>query len=102
MEFLSRNTTIPLPRVHSWGLTAESPKLGPFIVIDFVEGTLLSTLLKLETEDEDEDLILNPDINDAVLDKIYSQIADYILQLSRLTFPASTPSQRIKLQTHGQ
>lgn len=31
-------------------------------------------------------MVLNPDIDNVVLDKIYFQIADYILQLSQLTF----------------
>ncbi|POR32977.1 Uncharacterized protein TPAR_06806 [Tolypocladium paradoxum] len=84
MEYLSQNTSIPIPRVHSWGLTAESPQqFGPFIIMDYVDGTLLSTILKQPTKEE---MDLNPDIDNAVLDKIYHQIADYILQLSQLTF----------------
>lgn len=47
IEYIRQHTTIPLPRVHSWGLTAESPQnLGPFIIMDYVNGTLLSTVLK--------------------------------------------------------
>lgn len=34
MKYLSKNTTIPLPRVISWGPTEESPhQLGPFVII---------------------------------------------------------------------
>lgn len=51
MEYLRRNTDIPIPRVHSWGLVAESPQqLGPFIIMDYVNGTLLSTILKQPIE----------------------------------------------------
>ncbi|KAL2023137.1 hypothetical protein VTK56DRAFT_3743 [Thermocarpiscus australiensis] len=87
MELFRQRTTIPIPRVHSWGLTAESPQqLGPFIIMDFVDGVRLSTLLKRPTESEEDDVVLDPNIEDAVLDKIYPQIAHYMLQLSQLTF----------------
>lgn len=70
LESLNQDMTIRLPpRVHSWGLTAERPRQ---LITDFVEGTLLllSTVLKQENENEDEELVLNPDIEDAVVDKI--------------------------------
>ncbi|KID96571.1 Protein kinase-like domain protein, partial [Metarhizium majus ARSEF 297] len=87
MEYIRQNTTIPVPRVHSWGLTAESPQqFGPFIIMDHVEGTLLSTVLKQPTESDQEDPILNPDIDSKALDTIYLQIANYIFQLSQLPF----------------
>ncbi|KAK8912458.1 hypothetical protein H634G_06323 [Metarhizium anisopliae BRIP 53293] len=87
MEYIRQNTTIPVPRVHSWGLTAESPQqFGPFIIMDHVEGTLLSTVLKQPTENDQEDPILNPDIDNKALDTVYLQIASYIFQLSQLPF----------------
>jgi hypothetical protein len=87
MEYLSQNTTIPLPRVHSWGLTAESPeKFGPFIIMDYIDGVLLSTVLKQPSKIGQEDMVLNPNIDNKILDKIYYQIAGYILQLSQCTF----------------
>lgn len=88
MEFLRQKTTIPLPRIHSWGLTSECPRqLGPFIIMDYALGTPLSTVLKQPTKSKGDDVILDADIQDSVLDKIYDQIADYHLQLSQLTFP---------------
>lgn len=87
MEFISKNTTIPVPHVHSWGLTADSPhQFGPFIIMDYIEGTLLSTILKQPTESDQEDIVLSPDIDNTALDKIYRQLASYILQLSQLVF----------------
>jgi Phosphotransferase enzyme family len=87
MKYLSQNTTIPLPRVIDWGLTEESPQqLGPFIIMDYVDGTRLSTLLKQPTENDQEDVVLNPEIDDITLDILYDQIADYIVQLSELDF----------------
>jgi aminoglycoside phosphotransferase (APT) family kinase protein len=80
MEYLRQNTDIPIPRVHSWGLIAESPQhLGPFIIMDYVDGTLLSTILK---QPDQENVVLNPNIDNTTLDKIYDQIAYYMFQLS--------------------
>lgn len=88
MKYLRQNTTIPLPRVIDWGLTAESPRqLGPFIIMDYVNGTRLSTILKQPTQNEGEDMVLNANIDDAKLDKVYGQIARFMLQLSQLDFP---------------
>ncbi|KAI9747050.1 MAG: hypothetical protein M1835_002246 [Candelina submexicana] len=87
MRYLTQNTTIPLLRVISWGLTKESPQqLGPFIIMDYVDGTRLSTILKQPTENDQEDVVLNPDIDNTILDIVYDQIADYMLQLSELDF----------------
>ena len=87
IEYLREHTTIPLPHVRCWGLTDESPaQLGPFIIIDFIEGVRLSTFLKEPSEDDQADLILNPAVEEATLDTIYDQLADYILQISRLEF----------------
>ena len=45
MRFLHQRTTIPLPRLISWGLTKDSPRcLGPFLIMDYVEGTHLSEI----------------------------------------------------------
>ena len=87
IEYLREHTTIPLPCIRFWGLEDESPaRLGPFMIMDFIQGVRLSTFLKQPTEDDQADLILNPDISEATLDTIYDQIADYILQISRLGF----------------
>ncbi|KAJ6103736.1 hypothetical protein N7486_003958 [Penicillium sp. IBT 16267x] len=84
MEYLRQNTDIPIPRVHSWALIAESPQhLGPFIIMDYVNGTLLSAILK---QPDQENMVLNPNIDNTTLDKIYYKIAYYMIQLSQLTF----------------
>jgi hypothetical protein len=50
-----------------------------------MEGIRLSTFLRdLRVE---ENMILNPKIKEETLDIIYEQLADYILQISRLEFP---------------
>jgi hypothetical protein len=88
MQYLSETTTIPLPRVIDWGRTEQSPhQLGPYIITDYVRGTRLSTVLKQPTNSEDEDVILDPSIDSAKLDRVYGQIADFMLQLYQLYFP---------------
>lgn len=42
--------------------------------------------LKQQTENDQEDVVLNPDINDTTLGIVYDQIADYMVQLSELDF----------------
>jgi aminoglycoside phosphotransferase (APT) family kinase protein len=87
IEYLREKTTIPLPHIRCWGSADESPaQLGSFMIMDFVEGIRLSTLLKEPNEDDQADLILNPAIEETTLDTIYDQLADYLLQLSRLEF----------------
>ncbi|KAK4044743.1 hypothetical protein C8A01DRAFT_42645 [Parachaetomium inaequale] len=89
IEYLREHTTIPLPRVRCWGLADESPaQLGSFMIMDFVQSVRLSTFLRQPTDDDQADLILNPAIDEATLDTIYDQLADYILQTSRLEFPS--------------
>ncbi|KAH6880136.1 phosphotransferase enzyme family protein-like protein [Thelonectria olida] len=88
LEYLREHTTIPVPRVYAWGPAEESPrKLGPFILMDFVEGMCLDGLLRKPTESEQEPLVLDPHIDQKKLQVVYSQIADFLLQLSRLRFP---------------
>ncbi|KAK2804331.1 hypothetical protein FQN50_006622 [Emmonsiellopsis sp. PD_5] len=88
MQYLSETTTIPLPRVIDWGRTEDSPhRLGPFIIMDYVRGTRLSTVLKQQTESQEEHAILNANIDNAMLDKIYGQVASFMLQLYQLNFP---------------
>ncbi|EEH47042.1 uncharacterized protein PADG_03140 [Paracoccidioides brasiliensis Pb18] len=87
MKFLRQRTSIPLPRLISWGLTVDSPQqLGPFIIMEYVEGIHLSDILKKPTANNQEKEILNPDIDDTTLNIVYRQIADFMLQLYNLDF----------------
>ena len=89
LKYLCENTTIPVLRVYHWGPAENSPwKLAAFMVMEFVEGACLDDLLKKPTESDQDSLILNPDIDQSKLERVYSQIADYMLQLSRLRFPS--------------
>ncbi|KAH7157659.1 hypothetical protein B0J13DRAFT_650261 [Dactylonectria estremocensis] len=87
IQYLRQHTTIPLPYIPCWGLTEESPRqLGSFIIMDFIAGARLSTFLKQSTKDEDAEMVLNPAFRDETLYTIHNQLADCILQISRLEF----------------
>ncbi|KAH7414019.1 phosphotransferase enzyme family protein [Phaeosphaeria sp. MPI-PUGE-AT-0046c] len=69
IKFIHQNTTIPL---------------GPFIISEFVEGVSLSSILSDRTDVQK--LWLNPNIDTKVLDTIYEQIANFMLQLYQFNF----------------
>jgi hypothetical protein len=47
LSLIHNRTTIPVPRVHAWGPAASNPLgLGPFIIVDFIDGVGLSNLLE--------------------------------------------------------
>jgi hypothetical protein len=81
LQFLSKYTTIPVPRVVSWGTLEDNPQhLGPFMILDYVDGVSLATSLK------QDEVILATDVDDTKLEHVCEQLADYMLQLSRLDF----------------
>lgn len=56
--------------------------------MEYVDGTRLSSILKQPTENDEEDVVLDMDIDLTKLDTVYDQIADYMVQLSQLDFTA--------------
>jgi hypothetical protein len=85
VQFLHKFTSIPVPRLFSWGLTEDSPQhLGPFMISEFVEGVHLSNVLK-DPADPTR-LHLNPDIDQNILDNMYTQMADIMLELYNVNF----------------
>ncbi|KAF2501012.1 phosphotransferase enzyme family protein-like protein [Lophium mytilinum] len=85
IQFLQENTTIPIPRLISWGLTEDIPQhFGPLIISEFVEGVHLSDVLK-DSADKKQ-LYLNPQIDGKILDNVFSQIAHITLQLYKFNF----------------
>jgi aminoglycoside phosphotransferase (APT) family kinase protein len=89
LEYLKEKTKLPVPRVSSWGLTNESPKkLGPFIIMDHIDGISLTTLLRQPIQSEEDHIVLRDDIDDAKLDYVYEQLAEFMVELSRLDFDA--------------
>jgi len=85
IQFLSECTTIRVPRLFSWGLTEDSPQhFGPFMISEFVEGAHLSDIL--QDPADKKRLYLDPDIDRNISDKVYTQMADIMLQLYNLDF----------------
>lgn len=88
MDYVRQHTKIPVPRVRCWGLTEDSPEhLGPFIIMDFVEGQSLGRFLAQPTEDKAKLVFLDQNLDEAKLDTLYEQIASFLLELSRQGFP---------------
>ncbi|KAJ5087331.1 phosphotransferase enzyme family protein, partial [Penicillium angulare] len=76
MRFLSQKTNIPVPHVLGagrWGC-------GPYIVMAFLEGTLLSHRLK-------SSLSSDPTISGSDIEHALRGMADIILELSKPIFP---------------
>ncbi|KAF1347391.1 putative altered inheritance of mitochondria protein 9, mitochondrial [Lizonia empirigonia] len=89
LKYLREKTKLPVPHVTSWGLTDESPRnLGPFIIMNRIEGTSLTTLLRQPILSEEDDIILRHDIDNAKLDYVYKQLAEFMIELSQLDFDA--------------
>ncbi|KAI4650646.1 hypothetical protein J4E93_003003 [Alternaria ventricosa] len=90
MELL-RQTTIPLPKVYSWGLTSDSPSnIGPFIIMEYVEGgRLIDEMQQPIKTDDGVEMDLWEDLGNPRVLHAYSQIADYLLQIYQLDFDAA-------------
>ncbi|RFU25365.1 hypothetical protein B7463_g10973, partial [Scytalidium lignicola] len=81
MAFLARNTRLPVPIVlgtGNWGC-------GPYIVMTFIEGTLLSKCLRDPTVQSPS---LDPTISESSLQRAYYAMAQVVLELSKPTFPS--------------
>lgn len=82
MKLVRERTTIPIPEVKSWGQAVDNPLgLGPFIMLGFVEGIGLDQILQTPNE-----RLMRPDISDEIIESIFRQTIDFLLQLSRLNF----------------
>lgn len=99
MRDIGAYTTIPDPHVYHYGSAAENPTgLGPFIIMDYIDHhqNMSRALLDL-TRPHDERPILDSNISEERLTKLYSQMANILLQLDSLKFSrigslAETPS----------
>lgn len=84
ISLIRNNSTIPVPKVHAWGVAAENRLgLGPFIIMEFIEGGVgLNKLLRHSAETR----LLKKDLSDKEVEKIYRQMANFMLQLFKLNF----------------
>lgn len=86
LSLIHNRTTIPVPQIQAWGLAASNPLgLGPFIIMDFIEGVSLSDLLK-DPNAERPSRVVREDISDVELEVIYRQMANFLLQLFQIDF----------------
>ncbi|KAK7559934.1 kinase-like domain-containing protein [Phyllosticta citricarpa] len=86
MKHVQANTSIPVPAIHSWGMAADnSLGLGPFMIIDYVDGLKLGDLWKNPTESR-LSRYLKKDISDRDLRVIHRQMARFFLELYKLRF----------------
>lgn len=71
LNLIHNRTTIPVPRVHAWGpATSNLLGLGPFIMMDFINGVSLSDLLKNPNAEHPTRLI-REDMSDSDILVIY-------------------------------
>lgn len=82
MAYIAQATSIPIPAVRGNGVSGS----GPYIVIDFVSGNLLSDHLQAPLRDNREPAILDPGISEHKLRAAYRQMAYIILKLHRCQF----------------
>ncbi|KAI1758058.1 phosphotransferase family protein [Xylaria castorea] len=88
MRYVAANTTIPVPKVYHHGTAAENPSgTGPFIIMDYVDHEKdMSDILNDPTLETGDLQIIDPNIAEEKLEKLYEQMANILLQLSRLSF----------------
>lgn len=85
LNLIRSTTTIPTPTVRAWGPAASNTLgLGPFIMMDFINGVSLSSLL--QDPNAEPSRVIREDISDSDIEVIYRQLANFLLQLFKLDF----------------
>ncbi|KAG2412743.1 hypothetical protein HFD88_010300 [Aspergillus terreus] len=100
LRLIRDRTSIPVPKVRAWGSAASNPLgLGPFIVMDFIQGVSLGELLRVP-DTQRPSRVIREDISDGDIEMIYRQMASFLLQLFQLDFGriGSLPSPRADVQ----
>ncbi|KAL3459396.1 hypothetical protein BJX64DRAFT_279197 [Aspergillus heterothallicus] len=89
MRYISDQTSIPVPFVHHWGSKKDSPlELSPFIIMDFINhDTNMYDALNTPGCQKEARGMLDPDISEAKLLALFSEVASILLQLSQLSLP---------------
>lgn len=82
LHLVLEKTSIPVPEIYAWGLARENQLgLGPFILMEFIDGVCLNDILGGE-----DTRLLNEEISDADIEFVYKQIAQFMLQLFNIDF----------------
>ncbi|KAH8159524.1 hypothetical protein CIB48_g8718 [Xylaria polymorpha] len=89
MRHVAANTTIPIPKIYYHGTAAENPSgTGPFIIMEYIDHeTDMSDLLNDPTLEIGDLQMIDPNIPEEILEKLYGQMANILLQLSTLSLP---------------
>ncbi|KAK3900870.1 kinase-like domain-containing protein [Staphylotrichum tortipilum] len=89
MRYVERMTSIPVPHVYHWGTAAENPLgFGAFIIIDYItHHQSLCQLLGDPTVKDDTRAYLDSNVPQDKLARMYRQVIDILLQLSKLEMP---------------
>ncbi|KAF2759875.1 hypothetical protein EJ05DRAFT_531274 [Pseudovirgaria hyperparasitica] len=86
MTFIREKTTIPVPRIRHWGLSRANPLgVGPFIIMDYIEGVSLTSFL-IKRDPELQFSHVREDVDDETLETLYRQFANILLQLFQHDF----------------
>ncbi|KAJ5181104.1 phosphotransferase enzyme family protein [Penicillium cf. griseofulvum] len=80
MQYLAQHTAIPIPNVLGSGKCA----VGPYIVMDFVEGNQLSSYRRDASQ---QTVTLSSGISMSVLRRAYFEMAKILLELFKPEFP---------------
>ena len=98
MRYIEKMTSIPVPHIYHWGTAAENPLgLGPFIIMDYIpHAQSLSDFLNDPTNEDPKRRYLDLHAPKDKLERMYRQVADIVLQLSKLEM-----SQLGSLREHG-
>ncbi|KAI1932837.1 hypothetical protein LOZ12_004383 [Ophidiomyces ophidiicola] len=81
MQYIEKNTKIPIPRIVAYGMSHENPSgLGPFIIMEWVDGKKMSEIL-CGSVSEERGRKIDPEIDISVLKTLYGRMADILLEL---------------------
>lgn len=81
LQYLRQNISIPVPEVIGSG----DCWAGPYIVMTFMEGQMLS--LAMKDPDVEDRQVLNPQISESSLRACYKGMAKFLLELYKPEFP---------------
>lgn len=82
---ISQRTRIPIPEHFKYGI---DPDIRPFMIIqDLRSRRVMGQVLEARREDPDETPVLEPNISESKLKRLYAEMARCVLQLAQIAFP---------------
>lgn len=97
LSLIRERTSVPVPEIRAWGLADANPLgLGPFILMEFIDGVCLNDLFT-----GGGSRLLKKEISDSDLGIVYRQIANFMLQIFEINFQriGSLPTTRTGYST---